>query len=153
MWMVQPTVAPIPVAIPDTICRSCGPTVGASVGRVVARIDGALGSGLLVGLDRVAICRCLSTARDDSSRPPWQYEELVGADLRHYGSLPVVMLHFGGRPDPLPVLVLERDQIGPALDGLVTLRRLISLATRPARSGQPEVAADAVDPASATVVR
>jgi hypothetical protein len=153
MWMVQPTVTAIAETIPDTICRSCGPTFGASVGRVVTRIDGALGSAILVGLDRVAICRCHGTTPDDRFRPPWQYEELVGASLRHYGSLPVVMLHFAGRPDPLPVLVLERDQIGPALDGLVTLRRLISLATGPAGPGQPEAAAGAAGPASATVVR
>ena len=151
--MVQPTATAIAVPLPDTICRSCGPASGASVGRVVTRIDGALGSALLVGLDRVALCRCRSTSPDDRFRPPWQYQELVGADLRHYGSLPVVMLHFWGRPDPLPVLVLERDQIGPALDGLVTLRRLISLASVPAGPGQPEAATRAADPASATVVR
>lgn len=151
--MVQPTVATIAMATPETVCRSCGPAFGASVGRVVAQIDGALGSALLVGLDRVALCRCHSTTTDDRFRPPWQYEELVGADLRHYGSLPVVMLNFANRPDPLPVLVLERDQIGPALDGLVTLRRLVSLARGSAGSAKSEAAAFAVDPASATVVR
>jgi hypothetical protein len=151
--MVLPTAAAMAMTIPDTICRSCGPAFGASVGRLVARIDGALGSAMLVGLDCAAICRCLSTRPDDRYRPPWQYEELVGASLRHYGSLPVVMLHFGDRPDPLPVLILERDQIGPALDGLVSLRRLISLAAGPAGHGQLEAAAGAADPASATVVR
>jgi hypothetical protein len=153
MWMVLPTAAAIAAVIPDSICRSCGPASGASVGRVVARIEGALGTELLVGLDRVATCRCRRTSPDDRVRPPWQYEELVGADLRHYGSLPVVMLNFRSRPESLPVLVLERDQIVSALDGLVTLRRLISLATAPAGHGQPEAAAEAAVPASATVVR
>ena len=109
-------------------CRSCGPSFGASVGRIVARIPGALGSTLLVGLDRVAVCRCDSTARDLGIRSPWFYDDLDGADLRHYGSLPVVMLQVSGRLEPFPALVLERDQIGPALDGLVTLRRLIAQA-------------------------
>ena len=110
-------------------CRSCGPSFGASVGRIVARIHGALGSTLLVGLDRVVVCRCDSVAADVGNRAPWSYGDLDGADLQHYGSLPVVMLHVAGRTEPLPVLVLERDQIGGALDGLVTLRRLIGQAS------------------------
>lgn len=139
--MAHPTLAATAAALPTTTCRSCGPAFGASVGRVVARIDGALGSAILVGLDRVAICRCSNATPDDRFRPPFLYDDLAGADLHHYGSLPVVMLHLANRPDPLPILVLERDQIGAALDGLVTLRRLISLAGRPAIPAHPEAAA------------
>jgi hypothetical protein len=151
MWMVRSTLTATAVAATQTVCRTCGPATGASVGRVVARISGALGSTLLVGLDRVAICRCNSQMADERFRPPWQYEELVGADLRHYGSLPVVMFHLASRPEPLPVLVLERDQIGPALDGLVTLRRLISFA-QPVGTIHPEGAAGADGQAPSTVV-
>jgi hypothetical protein len=129
MWMNPSTVAATvkpPVAF---ACRSCGPSFGASVGRIVARIHGALGSTLLVGLDRVVVCRCDSTAADVGNRLPWSYADLDGVDLQDYGSLPVAMFHVTGRIEPLPVLVLERAQIAAALDGLVTLRRLIAQAS------------------------
>jgi hypothetical protein len=119
------------------VCRSCGPSFGASVGRVVARIDGALGSAILIGMDRVAICRCTYAAHDQSIRSPWSYGDLDGADLHHYGTMPVVVLHLVDRPDPMPLLVLERDQLTSALDGLITLRRLIALAGRTAADEPP----------------
>jgi hypothetical protein len=66
---------------------------------------------------------------DVGNRLPWSYADLDGVDLQHYGSLPVAMFHVTGRIEPLPVLVLERAQIAAALDGLVTLRRLIAQAS------------------------
>ena len=120
--------ATMPVSAGPEVCRSCGPSFGASVGRVVARIDGALGSAILIGMERVAICRCTYAARDQRVRPPWSYADLDGADLHHYGTMPVVVLHLVNRPDPMPLLVLERDQLMSALDGLITLRRLIAMA-------------------------
>jgi len=137
---MAPTTAaapPMTVSTRPAICRSCGPAFGASVGRVVARIDGALGSAILVGLDRVAVCRCTYAARDEHVRQPWSYEELDGADLHHYGTMPVVVLHLANRPDPMPLLVLERDQLMAALDGLVTLRRLIAMSGKKAANDRP----------------
>jgi hypothetical protein len=100
------------------------------VDRVLVRIDGALGSTVFVGLDRLAVCRC--DGPDGTIRP--RRPSLPLADLRdarivHVGSLPVLALHFRGRDEAQPVLILERNQIAAALDGLVLLRRLITAAT------------------------
>jgi hypothetical protein len=97
------------------------------VGRVLAQIDGALGSSVLVGLDRLAICRCDGpNGMQLAPRPPLLLADLVDATIVHVGSLPVLSVTLVGREDRLPVLILERHQIGAALDGLVVLRRLIS---------------------------
>lgn len=93
------------------------------LGRVLARIEGALGSAILVGLDRLTVSRTGADA--DRPRRPWLFVELAGADLVHYGSLPVVVVRPIDGSEARPVLVLERHQIGAALDGLSTLRRLI----------------------------
>jgi hypothetical protein len=109
--------------LPDAMAATCAPLVG----RVVARIHGALRSEVLVGLDRLVVCTCAATGPSASQpRLPWRFAELAGADVVHYGSLPVVVVRPLDRDDPVPVLVLERDQIGAALDGLSTLRRLIA---------------------------
>ncbi|HET9456761.1 MAG TPA: hypothetical protein VFO78_05435 [Candidatus Limnocylindrales bacterium] len=108
---------------PDAATAACA----ALVGPVVARIQGALRSEILVGLDRLIVCTCGATGPSPSQpRLPWRFVELAGADIVHYGSLPVVAVRPLDRAEPVPVLVLERDQIGPALDGLSTLRRLIA---------------------------
>jgi hypothetical protein len=101
------------------------------VGHVVARIDGALGSTIIVGLDRLNVLRGSGSLRGlaDVPREPWSYGDLAGVTIGHYGSMPVVLLHLSRRDDPLPILILERGQVGPALDGLVTLRRLIAAAS------------------------
>ena len=138
--MNQSAIAAIAMPPVAFACRSCGPSFGASVGRIVARIHGALGSTLLVGLDRVVVCRCDSTAADGRNRSPRSYDDLVGADLQHYRALPVVILHLSGRIEPMPVLVLERNQIGAALDGLVTLGRLIAQNPSRPRHATPGVA-------------
>jgi hypothetical protein len=112
-------------------CHDVGRTCSADVGRVVARIHGALDSMILVGLDRLTVCRCAVQSSDHvASRRPWFYDELAGVEIAQYGSLPVVLLRPTSGADPLPVLLLERGQVGPALDGLVTLRRLIADAAR-----------------------
>ena len=101
----------------------------ALVDRVLAQIDGALGASVLVGLDSLVVCRCDGpggVAR--VPRPPFRLDELESAGIVHYGSLPVLVLIVNGRPDPLPVLILERHQIGAALDEIVVLRRLIASA-------------------------
>ena len=99
------------------------------VGNVVARIEGALGSVVLVGLDRLSVCRSDGAGLvDGAAREPWAYAELQGVSIGSYGSLPVILLHLTRRTDPLPILILERGQVSAALDGLVTLRRLISAA-------------------------
>jgi len=98
------------------------------VGHVVARIDGALGSAILVGLDRLHVSHGTGPHRAGASRQPWAYGDLEDVSISHYGTMPVVLLHLLRRVDPLPVLILERGQVGPALDGLVTLRRLIAAA-------------------------
>jgi hypothetical protein len=103
--------------------NSCAPTVG----QIVARIDGALSSVVLVGLERLNLCRCGSSlAADRTTREPWSYDDLRGVSIGHYGSLPVVLLQPSHRSEPLPIMILERGQVGAALDGLVTLRRLIA---------------------------
>jgi hypothetical protein len=109
--------------LPGTAAATCAPLVG----RVVARIHGALRSEILVGLDRLVVCTCMATGPSTSQpRRPWRFSELAGADIVHYGSLPVVVVRPLDRGEPVPVLVLERDQIGAALDGLSALRRLIA---------------------------
>ena len=40
----------------------------------------------------------------------------------------MILLRLSHTSEPLPILILERGQVGPALDGLVTLRRLIAAA-------------------------
>jgi hypothetical protein len=108
-----------------------GATCATDVGHLVARIDGALGSAVLVGLDRLSTCRCGSPSLiDRPRREPWSYEDLRGVAIGQYGSLPVVLLELSHRSDPLPILILEPGQVGEALDGLVTLRRLIAASAR-----------------------
>ena len=118
-----------PAASPT--CHDVGRSCSADVGRVVARIHGALGSMILIGLDRLTVCRCaVPDTQLAASRRPWFFDELAGVEIAQYGSLPVVLLRPTSGADPLPALLLERGQVGPALDGLVTLRRLIADATR-----------------------
>lgn len=94
---------------------------------VVARIEGAGGSAVLVGLDRLSVCRCGSPSLAGRVlRDPWPYEDLRDAAIGQYGPLPVVLLQLSHRLDPLPILILERGQVPAAVDGLVTLRRLIA---------------------------
>jgi hypothetical protein len=118
------------MAITRTACEP-GALCAAGAGNVVARIEGAGGSAVLVGLDRLNVCRCGSPSLARSvARVPWPYEDLRGVEIGHYGPLPVVLLRLSHRADPLPILILERGQVGAALDGLVTLRRLIAAAAR-----------------------
>jgi hypothetical protein len=102
----------------------------ALAGHVVARIHGALGATILVGLDQLVVCRC-DASRTDHPRQPWAYTKLRDAEIGQYGSLSVVVIRLADRGGALPILVLERDQVGGALDGLVTLRRLIAAAMAP----------------------
>jgi len=133
----SPTVLFVSTAAPSPTCNDVGRTCSADVGRVVARIHGALGSMILVGLDRLTICRCAVPSTDlAASRRPWFFDELAGVEIAQYGSLPVVLLRPISGADPLPALLLERGQVGPALDGLVTLRRLIADATRERSLGE-----------------
>jgi hypothetical protein len=102
---------------------------------------------ILVGLDRLTVCRCsVPSTEFAASRRPWFFDELAGVEIAQYGSLPVVLLRPTSGADPLPALLLERGQVGPALDGLVTLRRLIADATRERSLGE------AVQPKLATIV-
>ena len=106
-------------------------------GAAVARIEGALGATLLVGADRLSVCRCDSRATASAGRIPWAYDDLTGVAVGHYGPLAVILLELAHGSDPVPVLILERGQVDLALDGLVTLRRLIADAqggARPART-------------------
>jgi hypothetical protein len=113
-----------PICDPDAPCA-------ADAGNVVARIEGAGGSAVLVGLDRLAICRCGSPSLAGRvPREPWSYADLRDVSIGQYGPLPVVLLQLAHRADPLPILILERIQVAAALDGLVTLRRLIAAADR-----------------------
>jgi hypothetical protein len=99
----------------------------ALVDRVLVQIDGALGTAVFVGLDRLAVCRCDGPDRmSPVPRRPQPLAELRDARIVHVGSLPVLALFANDRDEALPVLVLERHQIGAALDGLVVLRRLIT---------------------------
>jgi hypothetical protein len=107
---------------------------GPTSGRIVARIEGALGATLLVGADRLSVCRCDSRSNAAGGRTPWAYSDLTGVAVGHYGPLPVILLELAHGSDPIPVLILERGQIDLALDGLVTLRRLIAHAQAGARA-------------------
>ena len=114
----------------SSICDT-GATCATDVGKVVARIEGAAGSAVLVGLDRLTVCRCGGPSLVRRvPREPWSYADLGDVAIGSYGSLPVILLHLSHTPEPLPILILERGQVGPALDGLVTLRRLIAAAAR-----------------------
>jgi hypothetical protein len=108
------------------------------VGNVVARIQGAAGSMVLVGLDQLTVCRCdgPSLVRR-APREPWSYEDLGDVSIGSYGSLPVILLELSHRLDPLPILILERGQVGAALDGLVTLRRLIAASAEARANAKP----------------
>lgn len=109
-----------------------GATCATDVGNVVARIEGAAGSAILVGLDRLTVCRCGGPSLVRRvPRAPWSYADLGDVAIGSYGSLPVILLHLPHTSEPLPILILERGQVGPALDGLVTLRRLIVAAAHP----------------------
>ncbi len=119
------------VLVANTFCGTRAGPCSVLLGRVVARIHGALGAGILVGLDGLVVCRCQAPDSSSLPREPWSYDELLGAEVGQYGSLPVVMIRIIGRREPLAILVLERDQIADALDGLVTLRRLIAAAGTP----------------------
>jgi hypothetical protein len=107
-----------------------GATCSSDVGNVVARIEGAAGSAVLVGLDQLTVCRCGGPSLVRRiPRAPWSYADLGDVAIGSYGSLPVILLRLSHTPEPLPILILERGQVGPALDGLVTLRRLIAAAS------------------------
>jgi hypothetical protein len=109
-------------------------TCAKDVGNVVARIQGAAGSTVLVGLDQLTVCRCGGPSLVRRvPREPWSYEDLRDVSIGSYGMLPVILLQLPQGLDPLPILILERGQVGAALDGLVTLRRLIA-ATAHARA-------------------
>jgi hypothetical protein len=113
----------------SSICDP-GATCASDVGNVVARIEGAAGSAVLVGLDRLTVCRCGGPALVRRiPRAPWSYSDLGDVAIGSYGSLPVILLRLSHTSEPLPILILERGQVGPALDGLVTLRRLIAAAS------------------------
>jgi hypothetical protein len=113
----------------SSICDP-GATCASDVGNVVARIEGAAGSAVLVGLDRLTVCRCGGPSLVRRiPRAPWSYSDLGDVAIGSYGSLPVILLRLSHTSEPLPILILERGQVGPALDGLVTLRRLIAAAT------------------------
>ena len=118
-----------------------GALCAAGAGNVVARIEGAGGSAVLVGLDRLHVCRCGSPSLAPRvAREPWPYEDLRGVEIGQYGPLPVVLLQLSHRGNPLPILILERGQVAAALDGLVTLRRLIAAAARTGSSAGPALA-------------
>jgi len=120
-----------------SIC-DIGATCSTDVGNVVARIEGAAGSAVLVGLDRLTVCRCGGPSLVRRvPREPWSYADLADVAIGTYGSLPVILLHLAHTSEPLPILILERGQVGPALDGLVTLRRLIAAATRVDSNTEP----------------
>jgi hypothetical protein len=112
----------------SSICDP-GATCASDVGNVVARIEGAAGSAVLVGLDHLTVCRCGGPSLVRRiPRAPWSYADLGDVAIGSYGSLPVILLRLSHTSEPLPILILERGQVGPALDGLVTLRRLIAAA-------------------------
>lgn len=108
------------------------------VGNVVARIQGAAGSTVLVGLDQLTVCRCGGPSLVRRvPREPWSYEDLLDVSIGSYGTLPVILLQLSHRVDPLPILILERGQVGAALDGLVTLRRLIAASAQARDNAKP----------------
>lgn len=98
--------------------------------RIVARIAGALGSRIEVGLDGLVISRPAVVAAA-ARRTAWSYDRVQAVGLGQLGSLTVITLLARDQAEPQPVLVLERDQVGAALDGLVTVRRLIAAAATP----------------------
>jgi hypothetical protein len=113
-------------------------TCAKDVGNVVARIQGAAGSTVLVGLDQLTVCRCGGPSLVRRvPREPWSYEDLRDVSIGDYGTLPVILLRLSHRLDPLPILILERGQVGAALDGLVTLRRLIAASTQARTDAKP----------------
>lgn len=113
-------------------------TCAKDVGNVVARIQGAAGSTVLVGLDQLTVCRCGGPSLVRRvPREPWSYDDLGGVSIGSYGSLPVILLQLSHRLDPLPILILERGQVGAALDGLVTLRRLIAASAQARANAEP----------------
>jgi len=113
-------------------------TCAKDVGNVVARIQGAAGSTVLVGLDQLTVCRCGGPSLVRRvPREPWSYEDLRDVSIGSYGTLPVILLQLSHRPDPLPILILERGQVGAALDGLVTLRRLIAASAQARTTAKP----------------
>jgi hypothetical protein len=108
------------------------------LGNVVARIEGAAGSTVLVGLDELTVCRCGGPSLVRRvPREPWSYEDLRDVSIGSYGSLPVILLQLSHRVEPLPILILERGQVGAALDGLVTLRRLIAATLHARATAKP----------------
>jgi hypothetical protein len=113
-------------------------TCAKDVGNVVARIQGAAGSTVLVGLDQLTVCRCGGPSLVRRvPREPWSYEDLRDVSIGSYGMLPVILLQLSHRLDPLPILILERGQVGAALDGLVTLRRLIAATAQARANAKP----------------
>ena len=123
---------------PMAIAGSSICTCAKDVGNVVARIQGAAGSTVLVGLDQLTVCRCGGPSLVRRvPREPWSYDDLGGASIGNYGSLPVILLQLSHRSDPLPILILERGQVGAALDGLVTLRRLIANSAQARANAKP----------------
>lgn len=122
--------------MPDIVQMTGRASCSALAGHVVARIHGALAATILVGLDQLVVCRC-DGGRTDHPREPWPYTRLRGAEIGQYGSLSVVVIRLAERGQSLPILVLERDQVGGALDGLVTLRRLIGAAAEPTTTIDP----------------
>ena len=107
-------------------------------GNVVARIEGAAGSTVLVGLDQLIVCRCGGPSLVRRvTRVPWSYEDLRDVSIGGYGSMPVILLKLSHRRDPLPILILERGQVGAALDGLVILRRLIAATAQARATAKP----------------
>ena len=130
----QPSSPRTPMAISGiSIC-----TCTKDLGNVVARIDGAAGSTVLVGLDELTVCRCGGPALVRRvPREPWSYEDLRDVSIGSYGSMPVILLQLSHRLDLLPILILERGQVGAALDGLVTLRRLIAATTQARATAKP----------------
>lgn len=123
------------MAMTRTACDP-GALCAAGAGNVVARIEGAGGSAVIVGLDRLNVCRCGSPSLGRRvAREPWPYEDLRDVEIGQYGPLPVVLLQLTHRADRLPILILERGQVAAALDGLVTLRRLIAAAATGSNAG------------------
>ena len=120
------------------IAHNSSCTCARGVGNVVARIQGAAGSSVLVGLDQLTVCRCGGPALVRRvPREPWSYDDLRDVSIGSYGTLPVILLQLSHRLDPLPILILERGQVGAALDGLVTLRRLIAASAHARDNAKP----------------
>ena len=105
-----------------------GATCATDVGNVVARIHGP--SGRRCWSAWTGSPSAVAEARRTPPRPAraWSYEDLSGVAIGQYGSLPVSSFSSHTSRSRCPILILERGQVGPALDGLVTLRRLIAAA-------------------------